>query len=166
MATETLSLRALNRATLARQLLLARERVPVVRGASSGWAACRRRRRSRRSRRSGRGSRGSSATSSRAALQAREVVRGTLMRGTLHLVSARDFCAFRGALQPVLDAGPARCSADRAEGLDVAAVLPVARTLLADGPRTFTELRALLLERSRTSTSARSGSPCACACRW
>jgi Winged helix DNA-binding domain len=78
-------------------------------------------------------------------LQARAVVRGTLMRGTLHLVSARDFCTFRGALQPVLDEG-LRALGDRAEGLDVAAVLPVARTLLQDGPRTFTELRALLLE--------------------
>ena len=67
------------------------------------------------------------------------------MRGTLHLVSARDFCAFRGALQPVLDQG-LRALGERAAGLDVAAVLPVARTLLQDGPLTFTELRAQLLE--------------------
>jgi hypothetical protein len=67
------------------------------------------------------------------------------MRGTLHLVSTRDFCTFRGALQPVLDQG-LRALGDRAEGLDVAAVLPVARTILEAGPRTFTELRARLLE--------------------
>jgi hypothetical protein len=48
-------------------------------------------------------------------------------------------------LQPVLDQG-LRALGDRAEGLDVAAVLAVARTLLARGPRTFTELRAGLLE--------------------
>jgi hypothetical protein len=67
------------------------------------------------------------------------------MRGTLHLASARDFCAFRSGLQPVLDQG-LRALGERAEGLDVAAVLPVARKLLEAGPRTFTELRAQLLE--------------------
>lgn len=144
MATETLSLRALNRATLARQLLLARARVPVVAAieqlgglqaqeAKPPFAAL--------------WSRldGFTREELGTALQAREVVRGTLMRGTLHLVSAPDFCALRGALAPVLAQG-LRALGERAEGLDVEAVLPVARRLLADGPLTFGELRALLLE--------------------
>jgi Winged helix DNA-binding domain len=141
---ETLSLRALNRATLARQLLLARDRVPVVEALerlgglqaqepkpafAALWSRLE----------------GFARDDLGAALREREVVRGTLMRGTLHLVSAGDFCAFRSALQPVLDQG-LRALGDRAEGLDVAAVLAVARTLLARGPRTFTELRAGLLE--------------------
>jgi hypothetical protein len=145
MATETLSLRALNRATLARQMLLARQAVPVVEAVerlgglqaqepkppfAALW-----------SRLEG-FERGELAT----ALHAHEVVRGTLMRGTLHLVSAGDFCAFRSALAPVLEQGH-RMLGERAAGLDVDAVLPVARALLEDGPRTFTELRALLLER-------------------
>ncbi len=36
----------------------------------------------------------------RAALQDRCVVRATLMRSTLHLLSAADYAAFRTALQP------------------------------------------------------------------
>jgi hypothetical protein len=144
MATEALSLRALNRATLARQLLLARERVPVVAAIerlgglqaqeakppfASLWSRID----------------GFTREELGTALQAREVVRGTLMRGTLHLVSAHDFCAMRSALAPVLAQG-LRALGERAEGLDVEEVLPVARRLLAKGPLTFAELRALLLE--------------------
>ncbi len=39
------------------------------------------------------------------ALHARTLVRGTMMRGTLHIMSAKDFLAFRMALQPALTAG-------------------------------------------------------------
>jgi hypothetical protein len=67
------------------------------------------------------------------------------MRGTLHIVSAGDFRAFRSGLQPVLDQG-LRALGDRAAGLDAAAVLRTARKLLKAGPATFTELRAQLLE--------------------
>ncbi|MDX6570154.1 MAG: hypothetical protein QOH15_2732 [Gaiellales bacterium] len=144
MATETLSLRALNRATLARQLLLARDRVPMVdaierlgglqaQEAKPPFAALWSR------------LEGFTREQLGAALDAREVVRGTLMRGTLHLVSGRDYCAFRSALAPVLAQG-LRALGERAEGLDIEAVLPVARKLLATGPLTFTELRALLHE--------------------
>src|SRR5262245_23316394 len=36
------------------------------------------------------------------ALQQRDIVRGTLMRGTLHVMSAADYASYRLALQPVL----------------------------------------------------------------
>jgi hypothetical protein len=145
MAMETLSLRALNRATLARQLLLTRANAPVsdaierlgglqAQEPKPPFAALWSRLDGFRREDLG------------AALGARAVVRGTLMRGTLHVVSAGDFCAFRGALQPVLDQG-LRALGDRAEGLDVAAVLRAARTQLGAGPLTFTDLRARLLER-------------------
>lgn len=39
------------------------------------------------------------------ALHARTLVRGTMMRGTLHIMSAKDFLAYRSALQPALTAG-------------------------------------------------------------
>ena len=101
-----------------------------------------------------------------AALHAREVVRGTAMRGTLHLVGAADYLGFRVALQPVLTAGM-RALGDRAAGLDLDAVLPVARELLEERPRGFKELRAdAASSASRRSTSARSASRCGCSCRW
>ena len=74
-------------------------------------------------------------------------VRGLLMRATLHTVSAGDFRAFRPAVQSVLSAAYAGVDKRRREGVDVDAVLPVARELLAEEPRTFNELRALLSER-------------------
>jgi hypothetical protein len=79
------------------------------------------------------------------ALHDREIVRGTLMRGTLHLMSAVDYATHRMTLQPVLTRSLGLLGA-RAEGLDAEAVLPVARALLGERPRTFGELRAALTE--------------------
>jgi hypothetical protein len=81
------------------------------------------------------------------AMHDRELVRGTLMRGTIHLVTAADYAAFRPTIQPVLDQGMA-VLADRAAGLDNDAerVLAAARELLMEEPRTFAELRSRLTE--------------------
>ncbi len=80
------------------------------------------------------------------ALRDRAVVRATMMRGTLHLATADDYAAFRSPLQPVLSRGMASALRDRSEGLEPEAVLPVARGLLKERPRTFDELRTLLQE--------------------
>ena len=64
-----------------------------------------------------------------------------MMRATLHLVSAADYVALRNTLQPVLQAAMAAVRG-RDEGLDVERVVPVARKLLDERPRTFGELRA------------------------
>ena len=82
----------------------------------------------------------------RTAIRAGDVVRATLMRGTLHLVSASDFLALRNAVAADLDA-VIRMLGARAAGLDVEVVTAAARELLAQEPRTFNELRALLQER-------------------
>ena len=74
-------------------------------------------------------------------------VRGMLMRATLHTASAIDFRALRPVVQPVLSAAYAGVDKRRREGVDVDAVLPVARELLEEEPRTFNELRALLSKR-------------------
>jgi hypothetical protein len=58
------------------------------------------------------------------ALLRRDIVRVTSMRGTLHLMSARDYLAMRGALQPALTNSTMR---DRAKGIDVARVTDAAR---------------------------------------
>jgi hypothetical protein len=79
------------------------------------------------------------------ALHQREVVRGTLMRATLHLMGATDYLAFRTPLQPVMTAA-LRVLRERAEGLELDRLLAVARRVLEEEPRTFNELRRLLLE--------------------
>jgi hypothetical protein len=77
------------------------------------------------------------------ALHRRDVVRVTWIRGTLHLVAAEDYVAWREASQSALTEG-LRALGSRAEGLDVGSLLIAARDLLADGPLTFTQLRPLL----------------------
>src|SRR6266567_2839248 len=67
------------------------------------------------------------------ALHDRAVVRATMMRGTLHLMSARHYAAQRACLQPVMD-GARRVLGDRAEGLELDKLLPVARGLLEAFP--------------------------------
>jgi hypothetical protein len=75
------------------------------------------------------------------------LVRGMLMRATLHVASAADYAAFRPALQPVLSAAYAGVDQRRRTGVDVDAVLPVARELLVAEPLTFNALRAALSDR-------------------
>jgi hypothetical protein len=78
------------------------------------------------------------------ALGARELVRATLMRGTLHLMSARDYLAFRMVLQPVMTQAMGVLGT-RASGLELEKLLPEARKLLLRKALTFNELRPLLL---------------------
>jgi hypothetical protein len=134
----------LNRATLARQLLLARERVGVVAAIErlAGmqaqepkhpfvglWTRVE----------------GFSPDELRAALLERDIVRATLMRSTLHLMSAADYAAVRTGLQPSRSVA-LRVLGARSEGLDLDAVLPAARDLLRAAPLPFDEIRAALQE--------------------
>ena len=140
----TLTLRELNRATLARQLLLERERTDVVDAVErlgglqaqeakppfiGLWTRLRGFRRAQL----------------HDALHDRRVVRATAMRATLHLLSASDYAALRTTLQPVLQAAMAAVRG-RDQGLDVEQLVPVARELAGEEPRTFNELRTLLVE--------------------
>jgi hypothetical protein len=77
------------------------------------------------------------------AIQDRELVRATLFRGTLHLVTAADYLRFRTTLAPVLEAG-LRMLKERGEGLEPAKVVQVAQELLTKEPLTFTEVRDAL----------------------
>lgn len=143
--TAVLTSRALNRATLARQLLL--ERVPLdpvaaverLAGMQAQepkppflglWSRVER----------------FDAARLHEALLARELVRGPLMRATLHTVSAADYAAWRPLLAPVLAAAADGVIKTRRATVDLDAVLPVARELLAERPRPFDELRAALAE--------------------
>jgi len=141
----TLTTRQLGRATLARQLLLERAELPVV---DAVERICGLQAQEPRPPFVGLYARlaGFEEGALRKSLHERAVVRGTMMRGTLHLTSAADFAAFRGPLQPVLTRGMTAALRDRAEGLEPDAVLPVARALLEERPRSFEELRTLLHE--------------------
>jgi Winged helix DNA-binding domain len=77
----------------------------------------------------------------------REVVRATTMRGTLHAVTSRDYLAFRGAIQPALDRGLASVLRERAVGLDIGALVSEARAFFAEKPRGFDAVREHLSTR-------------------
>ena len=76
----------------------------------------------------------------------REAVRTVLMRGTLHLVTAHDCLRLRPEMQPMLQRMLMVGSpyGKRLAGLDVEAVLAAGRAFLAEQPRTGAELRAHL----------------------
>lgn len=142
--TDILSIRALNRATLARQLLLAREPVPA---ADAVGRLCGMQAQEPKPPFLGLWTRldGFKPSDLHGALHDRSLVRATMMRATLHLMTGADYTAFRTAMQPMLD-GALRVLGDRAKGLDVQKVVPAARSLLEAEPRTFNEVRALLQE--------------------
>ena len=83
----------------------------------------------------------------RGLLSHRKVVRATMMRGTLHLVSAADYLALRPAIQPALSRGMKSALRKRAEGLDVAEIVAVAAAFLDPEPKTFELVRLHLAKR-------------------
>lgn len=81
----------------------------------------------------------------RRALHDRAVVRATLMRSTLHLFGAGDYAALRMAMQPPMSVA-LRVLGARSKGLDLDAVLPAATKLLRGRALAFDEIRARLQE--------------------
>jgi Winged helix DNA-binding domain len=77
----------------------------------------------------------------------RQVVRVALMRGTIHLVSARDCLALRPAMQPVLDRALRATFGRRLTGVDHAALGAAGRVLVEEKPRTFSDLGRELARR-------------------
>ncbi|MEV7289268.1 winged helix DNA-binding domain-containing protein [Streptomyces sp. NPDC093252] len=80
-------------------------------------------------------------------LQERRVVRSTLYRGTQHLVTADDYRWLRPVLQPMLDRWQKGAWGRVTAGLDLAELTGAVRDLLAAGPLTRPELAAALGER-------------------
>jgi hypothetical protein len=74
-------------------------------------------------------------------------VRGTLMRGTLHMVSAADYPAIRGVLQATLEKLSVGLMRDRGIDLDPARLTAESAADFEDGPHTFATIRARLGER-------------------
>jgi winged helix DNA-binding protein len=135
-----LTAKALNRATLARQMLLAREKTTALRAVERlvGMQA-----QLARPPYIGLWSRvaGFRAEDLTRLVRTRQVVRGTLMRVTLHLVSTKDYMGLRPLLQPMLSTGFQRALHP---GLEVEPVVAAARACLEERPCTFRDLRALL----------------------
>jgi hypothetical protein len=79
-------------------------------------------------------------------LEDRRVVRTSLMRSTIHLVTADDCLALRPIFQPLLERAFSgqRDWAKAAAGVNLDEVLDVVRTLIEEQPRTGAELRMLL----------------------
>lgn len=145
MAPPPLSLRALNRATLARQHLLGRAKIsplalvedvaglqaqlarPPFIGLFSRLEAFKR-------------------EDLHARVIDRKIVRATAMRGTLHLMSAQDYLALRTALQPMLSRGMQSALKERSTSFELAEVMAIAREFFAQ-PQTFDALRDRLVER-------------------
>jgi hypothetical protein len=146
--TELLSRRALNRATLARQLLLERAPMPALDavGHLIGMQA-----QVPLNPYTGLWSRlaGFDPEELAGLLVDRKVVRIVVMRATIHLVTAEDCLRLRPLMQEVLDKELARHRdfAPALRGVDMEPVLAYARTVFAESPRSTTQLRAVLGER-------------------
>ena len=161
--SEALSGRALNRATLARQLLLERSDRPVLDTVAhlvglqaqeppnpylALWSRLAR----------------FDPDELSGLLMARQVVRIVVMRGTIHLVTANDALVLRPLVQPVLDAELARHRdyAPALRGVHLGPVLEVARTVLAEHPHSGRHLRAALAERFPEHDPAALAYACRC----
>ncbi|MFH8384238.1 winged helix DNA-binding domain-containing protein [Kitasatospora sp. NPDC018058] len=77
-------------------------------------------------------------------IEQRAVVRIALQRGTIHLVTAEDCRTLRPLLQPVLDQALRTTFGKRLAGLDLTALAAEARALVEEEARTFQQLGALL----------------------
>ena len=77
----------------------------------------------------------------------RSVVRIAVMRGTIHVVSARDCLPLRRLVQPVLDRGLRGSFGKQLAGVDATAVAVAGRELVEAEPMTFSALGERLAER-------------------
>jgi hypothetical protein len=97
-----------------------------------------------------------------AAIERREAVRIVLMRGTIHLVTARDCLWLRPLTQPVIERGYLGSWGKRIEGVDRAELAKQGRALVEERPRTSREVGTLLLERFPMSDADALGNALRC----
>lgn len=142
----TLNRRQLNRATLARQMLLAREKTTAL-GAIERLVALQAQ--LARPPYIGLWTRvqGFKREDLTALVHARRAVRGTHLRGTLHLMSAKDFVRFRAVAQPALTASMQGVLRDRLKGFDLDDAVAAAREFFSKGPTGFDPVRDHLVKK-------------------
>jgi len=78
------------------------------------------------------------------ALQTRAVVQGTLMRGTIHTVSAADYWPMLVGVRRINREWYSRVAARELAGIDMPAVARSVRELLSAGPMRFADIAAAL----------------------
>ena len=81
------------------------------------------------------------------ALHQRRVIQGTLLRSTIHMVSARDYWLFLAAIRQPRQDWWQRATRHQISERDMEAAVRVFREQLANGPRRADELKAILAER-------------------
>ncbi|MEZ4668659.1 MAG: winged helix DNA-binding domain-containing protein [Anaerolineae bacterium] len=144
-SNRVLTLRELNRATLARQMLLNRETLPAPTAIErlvgmqaqmalppfvGLWTRLTDFQREYLA----------------APIEQHSVVKATLMRATLHLFTAGDYVRFRSTLQPALS-GASEAIVSKRGAIDTAAILDAAREFISEQPRTFAEISDMLSAR-------------------
>jgi len=77
----------------------------------------------------------------------RSVVRIALMRGTIHLVSARDCLPLRQMVQPVIERGTRSAYGKQLTGVDTEELAAAGRILVESEPMTFSRLGQALAKR-------------------
>jgi hypothetical protein len=82
-----------------------------------------------------------------ALLTDRSVVRIALMRGTIHLVSARDCLPLRRLVQPVIERGMRSAFGRQLTGVDTGMLAAAGRSLVETEPMTFSQLGQALAAR-------------------
>jgi hypothetical protein len=73
----------------------------------------------------------------------RMVIKATLMRATLHLFTVNDYANFHTTLQEVLATASAGIAKQRDVELDIPKVIALARSFIAEQPRSFAEITAM-----------------------
>jgi len=145
MADRILKLRELNRATLARQMLLNRETLAVpdaierliglqAQLASAPYVGLWTR------------LAGFKREDLASLLEDRTIIKATLMRGTLHLFTAEDYLRFRTTMKPLLEAGAGGIAKRFDVEFDLEKLLAAARKFIAEKPRTFAEISEMVTE--------------------
>ena len=74
----------------------------------------------------------------------KRIVKATLMRSTLHLLTAEDYLAFRATLQPVLTNALQEILEQRGANVDVERLVKATRPFIHAAPRSFAELTEFL----------------------
>jgi hypothetical protein len=77
-------------------------------------------------------------------IENRKVIKATMMRATLHLCTADDYARFRTALKPALSGAATAIVSRRGLDFDLDKVLKAARKFIGEKPRTFAEISDML----------------------